>query len=46
VLSTRDASEYLADRLEKMGALKELRRLGYQDGDPLRIGEVRVDLAP
>jgi GTP-binding protein len=45
VLSTRDAPEYLADRLEKMGALKELRRLGYQDGDPLRIGEVRVDLA-
>ncbi len=46
VLSTRDAPEYLTDRLEKMGALKELRRIGYQDGDPLRIGEVRVELAP
>jgi Obg family GTPase CgtA-like protein len=46
VLSTRDAPEYLTDRLERMGALKELRRLGYHDGDPLRIGEVRVDLAP
>ena len=46
VLSTRDAPEYLADRLERMGALKELRRLGYHDGDSLRIGEVRVDLAP
>ncbi len=46
VLSTRDAPEYLADRLERMGALKELRRIGYQDGDPLRIGEVRVELSP
>jgi GTP-binding protein len=46
VLSTRDAPEYLTDRLEKMGALKELRRIGYHDGDPLRIGEVRVELAP
>lgn len=44
VLSTRDAPEYLTDRLEKMGVLKELRRIGYRDGDPLRIGEVRVDL--
>jgi GTP-binding protein len=46
VLSTRDAPEYLADRLERMGALKELRRIGYHDGDPLRIGEVRVELSP
>jgi len=46
VLSTRDAPEYLMDRLEKMGALQELRRIGYRDGDPLRIGEVRVELEP
>ncbi len=45
VLTTRDAPDYLTDRLERMGALKELRRIGYQDGDPLRIGEVRVDLS-
>jgi hypothetical protein len=45
-LSTRDAPEYLMDRLEKMGALQELRRIGYRDGDPLRIGEVRVELEP
>ncbi|MEW5827053.1 MAG: GTPase ObgE [Candidatus Bipolaricaulota bacterium] len=43
VLSSRDARKYLVDRLDQMGVLKELRRLGYEEGDPLRVGEVRVD---
>jgi len=45
ILNTRDALEYLADRLEKMGVLKELRRLGYKPGDLIRIGEVELELA-
>ncbi|MDD4902937.1 MAG: GTPase ObgE [Candidatus Bipolaricaulis sp.] len=40
VLTSRDAEEYLRDRLEKMGVTKELRRLGYRAGDAVRIGEV------
>lgn len=46
VLSTRDAPDYLMGRLERMGALQALRRIGYHDGDPLRIGEVRIELEP
>jgi GTP-binding protein len=42
VLTSRDAEEYLADRLEKMGVAKELRRLGYHAGDAVRIGEVKL----
>jgi GTP-binding protein len=44
VLNSRDALEYLADRLEKMGVLKELRRKGYQPGDAIRIAEVEFEL--
>ena len=44
ILNTRDALEYLSDRLEKMGVLKELRRMGYQAGDVVRIGEVELEL--
>jgi GTP-binding protein len=43
VLTSRDAEEYLADRLEKMGVTKELRRLGYHAGDAVRIGEVKLE---
>jgi GTP-binding protein len=42
VLTSRDAEEYLADRLEKMGVTKELRHLGYHAGDAVRIGEVKL----
>jgi GTP-binding protein len=44
VLNSRDAVEYLSDRLEKMGVLKELRKQGYQTGDVIRIGEVEFEL--
>jgi len=44
ILNSRDALEYLTDRLEKMGVLKELRRQGFSDGDTVRIGEVDFEL--
>jgi GTP-binding protein len=44
VLGTRDAEEYLSDRLERMGVLKELRKKGYESGDAIRIGEVEFEL--
>jgi len=43
VLDSRDAREYLGDRLEKMGVFKELRRLGFEDGQTFRIGEVEIE---
>ena len=45
VLDSRDAREYLRDRLEKMGVFRELRRLGYEDGQTFRIGEVEIESA-
>ncbi len=45
VLDSRDAMEYLADRLEKMGVLGELRRQGFSEGDTVRIGETEFELA-
>ena len=44
ILNSHDALEYLTDRLEKMGVLKELRRQGFSDGDTVRIGEVEFEL--
>ena len=44
VLTSRDAEEYLVDRLGKMGVTKELRRLGYQAGAAVWIGEVKLEL--
>ena len=44
VLDSRDAVEYLSDRLEKMGVLKELRKRGYASGDTVRIGEETFEL--
>jgi GTP-binding protein len=44
ILNSRDASEYLTERLEKMGVLKELRRQGFAAGDVVRIGEVELEL--
>lgn len=43
VLTSWDAEAYLIDRLNKMGVMKELRRLGYQPGAPVRIGEVKLE---
>lgn len=42
VLTSRDAEEYLADRLSRMGVTKELRRLGYEPGAAVQIGEVKL----
>ncbi len=42
VLTSRDAEEYLADRLNRMGVTKELRRLGYEPGAAVQIGEVEL----
>lgn len=44
ILNTRDAMEYLTNRLEKMGVLRELRRQGFTAGDAVRIGEVEFEL--
>ncbi len=44
VLNSRDAAEYVADRLERMGVIKELRRQGYEDGDIVRIGGMDLEL--
>jgi GTPase len=44
VLDSRDAQEYLGDRLEKMGVLKELRRQGLAPGQTVRIGELELEL--
>jgi len=44
ILNSHDALEYLTDRLEKMGVLKELRRQGFTAGDAVRIGEVEFEL--
>jgi GTP-binding protein len=44
VLNSRDAVEYLTDRLEKMGVLGELRRRGFHAGDTVRIAGVEFEL--
>jgi GTP-binding protein len=44
VLDSRDAMEYLSDRLERMGVMKELRKRGFSAGDSVRIGEVEFEL--
>ena len=44
ILNSHDALQYLTDRLEKMGVLKELRRQGFKAGDAIRIGEVEFEL--
>jgi GTP-binding protein len=43
VLDSRDAQEYLADRLERMGVLGELRRLGLASGQTVKIGKVEFE---
>jgi GTP-binding protein len=42
-LSTRDAQEYLLERLERLGVMAALRRRGLSDGDVVRIGEVEFE---
>jgi GTP-binding protein len=44
VLDSRDAMEYMSDRLEKMGVIKELRKQGFTTGDTVQIGEVEFEL--
>ena len=44
VLDSRDAMEYLSDRLERMGVMKELRKRGFSAGDTVRIGEADFEL--
>jgi GTP-binding protein len=43
-LDSRDACEYLSERLERMGVLRELSRQGFANGDLVRIGEVELEL--
>jgi GTP-binding protein len=43
VLDSRDAQEYLAERLERMGVLGELRGKGLTEGDTVRIGGVELE---
>jgi len=44
VLDSRDAWEYLNERLTKMGVMRELHRHGCRDGDLVRIGDVEFEL--
>ncbi len=44
VLDSRDAMEYLSDRLERMGVMRELRKRGFSAGDTVRIGEDEFEL--
>jgi len=44
VLDHYDAQEYLGNRLEKMGVMKELRRQGWKSTETIRIGETEVEL--
>jgi hypothetical protein len=34
----------LGNRLEKMGVMKELRRQGWTSAEPIRIGEIKLEL--
>ena len=45
VLDSPDAQQYLAERLERMGVLRELRSLGLQAGATVRIGGVELEFA-
>ncbi|MBC7092951.1 GTPase ObgE [Candidatus Bipolaricaulota bacterium] len=44
-LSTRDAQEYLMERLERLGVMAALRRRGLAPGRSVRIGGVEFELA-
>jgi len=44
VLDSRDAMEYLGDRLEKMGVLRALKQQGFEHGDTVTIGGVELEL--
>lgn len=44
ILDSYDAQEYLGNRLEKMGIMRELRRQGFTDGETVRIGEIELEL--
>lgn len=43
-LDSRDACEYLSERLERMGVLRELCRQGFVQGDLVCIGGVELEL--
>ncbi|RLE33319.1 GTPase CgtA, partial [Candidatus Acetothermia bacterium] len=43
-MESRDAPRYFTERLERMGIMRELRRQGFQPGDPVRIGGVEFEL--
>ena len=42
-LSTRDAQEYLMERLERLGVMAALRRRGLKEGDAVKIGGVELE---
>ena len=42
-LSTRDAQEYLMERLERLGVMAALRRQGLSQGNTVRIGGVELE---
>jgi len=42
-LATRDAQEYLMERLERLGVMAALRRRGLKEGDTVRIGGVELE---
>jgi len=45
VLDSPDAQQYLAERLERMGVLRELRSLGLRAGATVWIGGVELEFA-
>lgn len=44
VLDSRDAMEYLGNRLEKMGVVRELKQQGFSEGDSVMIGGIELEL--
>ncbi len=44
VLDSRDAQEYLSDRLERMGVMRELERKGFTPENQLIIGGMELEL--
>jgi len=44
ILNSQDSLAYFAERLEKMGVMKALRREGFKAGEGVRIGEMEFEL--
>jgi GTP-binding protein len=46
VLDSKDAQVYLSNRLEKMGVMRELERMGFTPENSIKIGGIELELEP